>query len=990
MVAAVTTNRFHAAALDAGANGICAIPSKMDGSKAPFGLWKRFQDRLPTEAEHDGWFSNGLQTGIFVVCGSVSGRLEMFEAESPDLFAAYTEAAGAVGIGPLWRRVTNGYTSGSPGGSRHVMWRCIEIEKNTVLAAEPLGEGKRRILFETRGEGGGSIEPPSNGSVHPSGGCYEQISGGFGSIASLTAVERADLLALARSFSLEAPEPPREPKVSRTAGDSLRPGDDFNDRADLLDLMVSHGWTRVFTRSGVDYLRRPGKSVGVSATHNHAGSELLWVFTSSTAFEPNKSYTAFGAYAVLEHAGNFAEAARALREQGYGPKLRLVSGANGPPPPPTEGAADDEPARPQRPEIDAADQHLERISEKVWRAVEQANQPPRLFNYGGLPVRIAFSGDDGAPVAQPLNEDRLSHEAARAATFYKDSERDGRKHAAPPMRVVRDMLAAPEFPFPVLVGITEAPTFAADGTLPEHAGYHPSGRTYFAPARGFSVSSVPDAPSPGQIERARGLIVDDLMGDFPFVGEAERAHAVAMVLLPLLRGLIAGPTPLHLIEKPSAGTGASLLADVVARIATGRPVGAMTEGRDEDEWRKRITAKLRGGPPLVLIDNLRRRLDSAVVSSVLTANHVEDRILGTSDNVRIPVRCVWVASGNNPALSSEITRRTVRIRLDAKRDRPWLRESFRHFPLSPWVMQERAGLVAACLTLGRAWIAEGRPVPDDSPILGSFEDWSHVMAGVLAVAGVGGFLSNLSEFYEVSDTEGAGIRAFLASWWETHRESAVGVADLFSIATMDDSALDLGEKGERSQKTRLGRMLGDLRDRQYQLDGGPMVRVSPAGTEKRAQLWRLVAVGVGDGQRGERSERGERGASAPAREATPERDGTNAESGGERSSGSPRSPDLSRCAVCRRTLAGGQVELCGACERRAASLIVGVVGRCPNPSPDAAGRPAGAASRAEPRSWRSRGCAPGTPPSGPTAAASGAPRGAPRGPTGSGRRSRRR
>jgi hypothetical protein len=89
--------------------------------------------------------------------------------------------------------------------------------------------------------------------------------------------------------------------------------------------------------------------------------------------------------------------------------------------------------------------------------------------------------------------------------------------------------------------------------------------------------------------------------------------------------MIDGPTPLHLIEKPSPGTGATLMVDVIATIHTGCGASVMTEGRDDEEWRKRITAKLRQIPSLVLIDNLRAELDSAALAAALTAPFWEDR-----------------------------------------------------------------------------------------------------------------------------------------------------------------------------------------------------------------------------------------------------------------------------------------------------------------------------------------------------------------------------
>ena len=181
----------------------------------------------------------------------------------------------------------------------------------------------------------------------------------------------------------------------------------------------------------------------------------------------------------------------------------------------------------------------------------------------------------------------------------------------------------------------------------------------------------------------------ELLGDFPFVSDAERAHALALLLLPLVRGLVDGPTPMHVIDKPAPGTGGSLLAELVVLVATGRRSASMTEGRDEDEWRKRVTAKLLGSPPVFHLDNIRRPLDSAALASALTASSWGDRLLGQSTTVEVPITCTWIATGNNIALSAEMTRRSVRIRIDARTDRPWLRSGFRHADIRKWARERR-------------------------------------------------------------------------------------------------------------------------------------------------------------------------------------------------------------------------------------------------------------------------------------------------------------
>jgi hypothetical protein len=192
----------------------------------------------------------------------------------------------------------------------------------------------------------------------------------------------------------------------------------------------------------------------------------------------------------------------------------------------------------------------------------------------------------------------------------------------------------------------------------------------------------------------------------------------------------------------------------------------------------------------------------------------------------------------------------VRIRLDPHEDQPWLREGFRHPNLLAWVWQSRARLVAACLTLGRAWIAAG--MPRHQKTIGSFETWAQVMGGVLEVAGVPGFLGNLKEMYEVADAEGATWRPFVALWWQRFGTADVGTGDLYEIAVASDPPLPLGEGGERSQRTRLGKALGRLRDRVFNL-GHLRLRITGVGIEHQARRWQLVLEDHGRG--GERGER---------------------------------------------------------------------------------------------------------------------------------------
>lgn len=292
--------------------------------------WKRYQTHRPTEDLLRGWYELEGRKGVGLVCGAVSGNLEMLEFEGQAVLGGlhnrYRELAQQAGAGELLSRVLSGYTERTPGGGFHIFYRCAtRVDGNLKLARRPATaeelaarpEDKIRVLIETRGEGGYVITAPSNGGVHPSGQAWVLLQGGFERITTVSEEERECLLDLARSLDQmqkhEAPGEPRALNPDRTAG---RPGDEFNSRTSWPQILEPHGWTMLFTAAdGNQHWRRPGKQMGTSATISQQGEGVLYVFSTSTDFQAERWYSKFGAYAQLEFGGDFRAAARFLAEQ---------------------------------------------------------------------------------------------------------------------------------------------------------------------------------------------------------------------------------------------------------------------------------------------------------------------------------------------------------------------------------------------------------------------------------------------------------------------------------------------------------------------------------------------------------------------------------------------------------------------------------------------------------------------------------------------------
>jgi hypothetical protein len=404
------------------------------------------------------------------------------------------------------------------------------------------------------------------------------------------------------------------------------------------------------------------------------------------------------------------------------------------------------------------------------------------------------------------------------------------------MDVIVNMLASPAIPLPVLCRIVEVPVFSARGLLVQRPGYDAEAQLYYQPySSAMTALSVPATPTASDIAHAKARL-DDVLADFPFVSDADQAHAVGLAVVPFVRDLIDGPTPLQMVEAASPGSGKNLLVDSLLSPSVGRRVGMIAEARDDDEWRKRLTARFREAHTVTVLDNLSHPLDSGVVASALTSTRWEDRVLGKTETLALPVHTIWVATANNPILSMEIARRAVRIRLDPKMDRPWLREGFRHADLRAFVERERPALIRAVLILVQAWINAGRPAPQAKP-LGSFEAWSALVGGIVEFAGYPHFLGNALEFYDASDSDGVLWRVFVTAWWDLYQGRTVSVTDLYELAKgLDGFNLGRGSS-ERGQKTVLGQSLKKHRD---QVIG--CFRIQDAGTYANGAQWKLQSV----------------------------------------------------------------------------------------------------------------------------------------------------
>ena len=299
--------------------GLSVIPTGKDKSPT-IKTWKEYQTQAMKLEEAQELFK-GAQA-IAVLGGTASQGLEVVDVDTKN------DLIGTLGADLLQLLQDNlepqQYQAikrvSTPSGGHHLYYRCKEGAANSKLASRPTTQEERaknpkekqRVLIETRGNNGYVLAPPSPGYIHTAG---PEVPG------EITPETRQAIWAIAQSFN-EVQEPEATPRYTAPTGAAAEPGSspfkDYNSRGDAVALLGRNGWRVVSQQGDRINLKRPGDTQAKTSGNYHLGHRKLWVFSTSTEFNPEKSYSPADVYTLLECQGDTKLAYRRLLEQGYG------------------------------------------------------------------------------------------------------------------------------------------------------------------------------------------------------------------------------------------------------------------------------------------------------------------------------------------------------------------------------------------------------------------------------------------------------------------------------------------------------------------------------------------------------------------------------------------------------------------------------------------------------------------------------------------------
>jgi hypothetical protein len=329
----------------------------------------------------------------------------------------------------------------------------------------------------------------------------------------------------------------------------------------------------------------------------------------------------------------------------------------------------------------------------------------------------------------------------------------------------------------------------------------------------------------------------DLLSDFQ-IKQNSIGNLVAMMLTPMVRPMLTGNVPLFIINAPTERAGKTILAqDLWGVVLTGRPVPLMQFPSNEDEVSKLVLSLMVGGNTQGVIDNVPSKLDSAALTSLVTAREVGGRVLGKTQFVTLPNTITLCVTGNHIMCSAEIAKRACVIELQPGMDNPEMRSGFKFEYIVEAFKEHAEAVLAWLLDLVRAWVEAGCPRP--SVRMGGFERWVDVVGGICEFAGFP-ILQNRDEIGIDMDADTGDIRKLVEGWNHLHTTEWVRAAELLPIAQLPDvnvwPHLFERAKSDHGKATVLGRIL-----RQYagRVVCGFKIERRGSGSER---LYRLSAL----------------------------------------------------------------------------------------------------------------------------------------------------
>ena len=345
----------------------------------------------------------------------------------------------------------------------------------------------------------------------------------------------------------------------------------------------------------------------------------------------------------------------------------------------------------------------------------------RHYQAGGLIVSVLTDPTCGDPSILPTSAPALTRELSIAATWEKyDGRAEDWVRCDPPVRHAAILFDSQCFRYlPPLAGLARQPYFReTDGELITQPGYDKTAQRFGVfDARQFFI------PNPTQeAARAALAMLEDLLTEFRFVADTDKAAALAAIFTAVVRPTMAHAPAFH-VQAPVFGSGKTYLCELIGAFAGPGGNAKVSYPTTSEEATKVILALLLTSPAVIEFDDMDTDwIPHGTIKRMLTAENITDRILGVSKTATVSTRTLFLGSGNNVGPIRDLLRRVLTIHIDPRCATP-ATISYKGLPVDK-VRHNRGLYVAAVLTIVQAWRAAGSPRAAVDSIVTFGGDWS--------------------------------------------------------------------------------------------------------------------------------------------------------------------------------------------------------------------------------------------------------------------------
>lgn len=383
-----------------------------------------------------------------------------------------------------------------------------------------------------------------------------------------------------------------------------------------------------------------------------------------------------------------------------------------------------------------------------------ATQSDDIFESSGRLVRVRTDKSTNSLLVEPIPHPSIREHLSKHIWYIQKTKDGLEKESHPPEQICAAIRTRGDYPgIHHLRSVARTPIVGKSGTLITSNGYNEESEVLLVLANKWNV---PTKPSKEEIQESLKAL-SDLFEDFPFRDKATFSCLLAALVTPFITVFIDAPTPIIVIDATAAGTGKTLIAEIISIISTNDDpslYGGFPS--DDEEMRKKITTLVRKRARIVIFDNATEAIGGESLNAALTGRRWEDRELGVNATISGKLDTVFMVTGNNIEFAPDTARRAVTIQLRSNEERPEQRSGFKIPRIIEHVDEQKQHYANCVLTLIAGFIAAGTPLPNTH--FGSFEKWNDFVDGLIIWLGFPSIHEAREAIHQQRDEESLHLR----------------------------------------------------------------------------------------------------------------------------------------------------------------------------------------------------------------------------------------